>query len=271
MFSPYRAFPILKVFSMEARYPTAEHEAAASAAVTFFSGRPETEAVLLTCSCARGKASRDSCLDLAVLVLPGIDKGPLKQAWNEFHETQPVFKAIKQVGKYTHVDLEFTDGCFTPEYHGWTSGPDNFELEIGNALVYAVPLWQKGEYLQRLKSQWLPYYDEALRQERLAMVEGYCLNNLDHIPLFVERGLYFQSFDRLYHAFGEFLQALFISRRTYPIAYDKWIREQIVEILGLPELYPQLPRLFEIHDFESREITSKAETVRQLLREYVVH
>ena len=100
------------------------------------------------------------------------------------------------------------------------------------------------------------------------MVRKYCLNNLDHIPLYVARGLHFQCFNRFYDAFREFLQALFIARRTYPIAYDKWIQEQIVEILGLPELYQQLLRLFEIRRFKSHEILDKANTLKDLLDEY---
>jgi hypothetical protein len=100
------------------------------------------------------------------------------------------------------------------------------------------------------------------------MVREYCLNNLHHIPLYVERGLYFQSFDRLYNAYREFLQALFIARRTYPIAYNKWIREQVEEILGLPGLYAQLSHLFEISRFESTEIAAKAIEVEELLDEY---
>ena len=100
------------------------------------------------------------------------------------------------------------------------------------------------------------------------MVRGYCLNNLHHIPQYMERGLYFQSFDRLYNAYQEFLQALFISRRTYPIAYNKWIREQVEEILGLPELYVKLSHLFEIKQFESAELADKALEVERLLEEY---
>ena len=102
------------------------------------------------------------------------------------------------------------------------------------------------------------------------MVRRYCLNNLAHVPLFVERGLCFQAFQRLWHAFGEFLQALFISRRVYPIAYDKWIREQVEEILGLPELYSDLPHLFEIGHFESQEIAQKARELVALVGRYVV-
>ncbi len=75
-------------------------------------------------------------------------------------------------------------------------------------------------------------------------------------------------FDRLYNAYREFLQALFIARRTYPIAYNKWIREEVEEILGLPELYAQLPHLFEIRQFESSEIADKAKEVEKLLEKY---
>src|SRR5207247_8205975 len=92
--------------------------------------------------------------------------------------------------------------------------------------------------------------------------------NLHHIPLYIELGLYFQSLDRLYNAYREFLQALFIARRTYPIAYNKWIREQVEEILGLSELYVQLTHLFEIKRFESIEIADKAIEEEQLLEKY---
>lgn len=252
-------------------YPTPEHAHAAEAVRDYFAARSETEAVLLFGSTARGKAARSSCLDIMVLVRPEVyvaNKNDIAQHWAAYYESADVFHAVRSVDKYTHIDLEVVDGQFAPGYHGWTSGPDEFELEIGNTLVYSVPLWQRGDYLAQLKARWLPYYGDELRRERLAMVRRYCLNNLDHIPSFVERGLYFQSFNRLYDAYREFLQALFIARRVYPIAYDKWIREQIEEILGLHELYQQLPALFEIQHFESKEIAQKADDVRRLLATY---
>ena len=252
-------------------YPTPEHRAAAGAIVEYFSSCRDVEAVLLVGSTARGKASRDSCLDICVLVKPDVlvaAEGGLTQQWTAFCESNDILRALPKVGAYSHVDLDVIDGQFSPGYHGWTSGPDEFELEIGNYLVYGVPLWQRSDYLARLKAHWLPYYGDNLRRERLAMARRFCLNNLDHIPLFVERGLYFQSFRRLYNALGEFLQALFIARRTYPIAYDKWIREQIEDILGLPGLYRQLPPLLEIHHFESHEIADRAQDLRGLVQQY---
>jgi hypothetical protein len=252
-------------------YPTPQHQRAAQAIVDYFSRQPDVQAVLLTCSCARGKAVPESCLDVAILLLPealAAKRAGLEGAWEGFYNTEPVFQPLLQIAKYSHVDLEFISGDFSPGYHGWTSGADEFELELGNFLAYSVPLWERGAYLAQLKAQWLPYYGEELRQERLALVRRFCLNNLHHIPPFAERALYFQCLRRLYNAFSEFLQALFISRRVYPIAYDKWIREQIVEILGLPELYPRLARLFEFENFESLEVVAKADELEQLLDGY---
>ena len=241
-------------------YPTPEHAEAAEAVVAFFAPRPEVDAVLLICSCARGKATPDSCLDVAVLTDPDTDPAPLWNAWKAHHATEPVFQALRQVGAYANVDLDLTNGILAPDpdAHGW----------IGNYLVYSVPLWERNDRFKQLRATWLLYYDESLRTERLTMVRRYGLNNLDHIPLYAARGLAFQCLARLQMAYGEFLQALFIARRTYPIAYDKWIHEQLVEILERPALYEQSLTLFQIEDLESDEIVKSAETLRGLIESY---
>jgi len=261
----------MKNVNLVTGYPSKQHERAAEKVVDFFSNYPEVEAVLLTCSCARGRAVPESCLDLAVLVLPEIlpqKRTSLEDEWNTFYEKADVFQQLLKLGDYSHVDLEFVSGDFKPGYHGWTSGPDEFELEIGNFIAYSVPLLKKSDYFDRLKKQWLPYYSEPLRKERLEMVRKFCLNNLHHIQPLVRRGLYFQAFDRLYNAYREFLQALFIFFRVYPIAYDKWIKEQIVELLELPELYLELKGLLEIGNLESQEIAQKGAVLENLLETY---
>jgi predicted nucleotidyltransferase len=260
------------MYAIHHAYPTIQHERAAARIVEIYNRQPEVSAVLLTCSCARGKASPDSCLDIAVLLTPEAlkEKGPaLEQAWDSANQTDPVFQELRNVGKYSQVDLEFVQGRFEPGYHNWTSGPDDFELAIGNFLAYSVPLWEQGDYLRRLKKQWLPYYGDALRRERLEMVRRFGMNNLHHIPGYLSRGLHFQAFQRLWHAFGEFLQGLFISRRVYPIAYDKWVREEVEEILEMPQLYRVLSKLFEMRQFESGEIGEKARIVEDLWGEYI--
>jgi hypothetical protein len=65
------------------------------------------------------------------------------------------------------------------------------------------------------------------------------------------------------------LLALHVKHRTYPIAYDKWIREQIVENLAMPQLYERLPALFEIAHLESRELDQKATELRALADTYL--
>ena len=255
----------------QAKYPTPEHQAAAEVITDFFVSDYKIDAVLLVNSCARGKATRDSCLDIVILARPDPSRSPLgdlETGWGQLEKSSEAIQALYKVGKYSVVHPDFIHGVFIPGEQDETAGPDDFEVQIGNFLEYSVPVWQGSDYLAQLKHQWLPYYSEDLRQRRLERVRWFCLNNLHHIPLYIERGLYFQSFDRFYNAYREFLQALFIARRTYPIAYDKWIHEQIVEILGLPELYEQLTHLFEIKHFESHEIADKAGAVEELLEEF---
>ena len=252
-------------------YPTPEHQTAAEIITEYFIANYKIDAVLLVNSCARGKATRDSCLDMVILAKPEESRSQLKDleaGWEELEKSNQAIQSLYKVGKYSVVHPDFIHGVFVPYEQDEAAGPDDFEVRVGNFLAYSVPLWQGSDYLLQLRQQWLPYYNEELRLQRLTKVRWFCLNNLHHIPPYIERGLYFQSFDRLYDAYREFLQALFIARRTYPIAYNKWIREQVEEILGLPELYEQLTHLFEIKQFESYEIANKAKEVEELLDKY---
>jgi len=256
---------------IEPVYPTPEHQKAADIITEYFITHYKIDAVLLVNSCARGKATRDSCLDMVILVKPEASRSQLKDlemGWEELEKSNEAIKALYKVGKYSVVHPDFIHGVFIPDEQDEAAGPDDFEVQIGNFLTYSVPLWQGSDYLSQLRQQWLPYYNEELRLQRLEKVRWFCLNNLHHILPYIERGLYFQSFDRLYNAYREFLQALFIARQTYPIAYNKWIREQVEEILGLPELYEQLTHLFEIKQFESYELADKAKEVEELLEKY---
>ncbi len=255
----------------ESSYPTPEHQRAAEVITDHFVKNYSIDAVLLVNSCARGKATRDSCLDIIVLAEPGKERSPLSEleaGWCELEKSSEAIQDLYKVGKFSDVHPDFISGEFIPGEQDEAAGPDGFELQIGNFLAYSQPLWQGSDYFAQLKEKWLPYYGEELHLRRLERVRWFCLNNLHHIPSYLERGLYFQSFDRLYNAYQEFLQALFIARRTYPIAYNKWIHEQIVDILELPKLYEQITHLFEIKKFESTEIGDKAREVEELLEKY---
>src|SRR5438552_3819190 len=156
---------------LQAAYPTPQHEHAAQAIIAFFSRLPETEVVLLVNSCARGKATKDSCLDIVVLALPEVlahKREELEAAWEVFYRTGEVFRDLEAAGKFAEVHLDIIDGQYTPPgERNWTGGPDWFELAVGNHLAYSVPHWERGDYYRQLKTRWLPYYGEDLRNKRL--------------------------------------------------------------------------------------------------------
>jgi predicted nucleotidyltransferase len=249
-------------------FPTAAHERAAAAITAFFSRRDETDAVLLVNSCARGKATRDSCLDMQVIVPPDA-VARVDAEWRRFAGESDAVEELVRVGRFSDLHLDVWDGVIVPGVID-DEGFDYLEVSVGNLFVYSVPLFVRGDRFERLAARWLPFYDDSLRRERLKSGRWFVLeNNLARIPWFVDRELYFQAFDRFYRAFQGFLLGLHVSRRTYPLAYNKWIREQVVENLGLPELYERLPGLFELDRFESRAIEAKATELRRLVEEYV--
>ncbi len=254
-------------------YPTLLHQEAAENIRDFFSHKPITEVVLLVNSCARGTAIPQSDLDMAIIVNPNITENELSNLeteWLEFYASHSIFTQLQSSSKFAGVHLDIIDGKFSPKSFDDSGGPDYFEVEVGNRIAYSKAIWQRTDYFEQLKQKWLPYYDEALAIERLEMVRNACIFDLEHIPFYVERGLFFQAFDRLYKAYMEFLQSVHIAHRVYPLAYNKWIKEQIQLNLGLPDLYTELPKLFEIKQFESKELVEKANTLRCLLDKWAV-
>ncbi len=258
---------------LQLQFPTPLHEQAAETAYHFFQPLAAVDTVLVTNSCARGQAVPESDLDMAVLVqadMPEAETTHLEALWRKELANNAVLRRFQASGQHAHVHLDLVRGQFVPEVWDDGGGPDGFELGIGNALAYSAPLHTAGPYFRQLQAQWLPYYGADLRQQRLEMARAACTYDLEHVPFFVRRELYFQAFDRLYKSFQEFLQALFIARRVYALAYNKWIRMQVVEWLGLPELYRELPPLISVGNIESGELVKKAGRLKGLLEEWVV-
>jgi len=253
------------------RFPTALHREVADLAGDFFSSHAYVDTILVVNSCARGRAVAGSDLDMTVLITPTAPSQEVQSLtlkWQQFMATQPVVHRFRSTGRFTQVHVDVFDGRMTPTVWDDGGGPDTFEIEIGNRVAYAAPLGEAGAYFQQLQSQWLPYYGEELRLSRLAMVREACARDLEAIPFFLGRGLYFQAFDRLYKAFQEFLQALFVARRTYPLAYNKWIREQVAEWLSLPDLYEKLPPILSVRKIEGAELAQNADALRPLLERW---
>jgi predicted nucleotidyltransferase len=252
-------------------FPTSEHQQTAETIASFFAAYPQIDTVLLVNSCARGQATPESDLDFAILVEQDVSQVEIQiieRQWLDFSASQPDIVSFKHRGPFSQVHLDLIRGEYTAQVWDDGGGPDFFEIEIGNQVAHSAPMGTSGPRFEQLQATWLPFYNEQLHLERLPMVRAACIHDLDHVPHYVKRELYFQAFDRFYRAYQEFLQALFIARKTYPIAYNKWIREQIENWLGLPDLYTELPRLLSIQKLDSTELIDKATHLRALLDQW---
>jgi hypothetical protein len=247
---------------------TSLHARAAEVATEFLASCDEVDAVMIVGSSARRTDAND--LDISALVVAGEATNQVEARFTEFAQGRADFDALAAVGPFVEIDFHAVSGEFSPGARGWTTGPDTFELELGNELAYSVPLWTRNDRFARLRDHWLPFYDDQLREARLADARMYAINDLDHVSIMVRRDEPFHAFHRLYYAFHGFLQALFIMRRTYPIAYDKWIREQVEGLLGLPELYAQLPGIIGVGALDLAGITDSVERLRELLDHWTV-
>jgi predicted nucleotidyltransferase len=251
-------------------FPTKLHQDTAELVRDHFLSMPAIDTVLVVNSCARGQAVAESDLDFAILATPGTTPAEIKNmesSWQSYVQTQPTFLKYKQSNPFAHLHLDIIDGNYTPVNIEKGEPIDYFEVEIGNQLCYSAPMDNEGPYFKELQNKWLPYYNEELRLQRLTASRNACEYDLDHIPFFIKRELYFQAFDILCKAFQEYLQTLFIANKIYPIAYNKWIKEQIVKWLNRPDLYPKLPPILSVSDIESNETMKKANMLRELLND----
>jgi hypothetical protein len=254
-------------------FPTEAHARVAEAIEHTFAADDAVDTILITNSCARGRATPESDLDLVLLVKDGLPADAvraLETRWAAFMAGDGAVLAYLNTGRFAHIHADVITGTYTPTVWDDGGGPDAFELEIGNHVAYSAPLTPPGPALGGLQARWLPFYDDALRVSRLTMVREACLYDLDHVPFFVRRDLPFQAFDRLYKAHQEFLQGLFIARRRYPLAYNKWIREQVVEWLGLEVVYGRLLASLSIPDLAAvSTLTEHARRARDLANDFL--
>lgn len=251
-------------------FPTPLHQETAELVRDYFLTIPNVDSILVVNSCARGQAVPESDLDFAILVNPDTtleDKKMIEAGWKIYSRTQRTFLQFEQSSQFAHLHLDIIDGNYTPTIMEIGEASDFFEVEIGNHICYSAPMGKSGTYFIELQNKWLPYYNEELRLQRFDMTRNACEYDLNHIPVFIERGIYFQAFDILCKAFQEYLQTLFIANKTYPIAYNKWIKEQIVKWLNKPDLYPKLSPILSVKNIESNEINDKANMLRDLLHD----
>ncbi len=228
------------------------------------------DTVLSVNSCAHGQAVPESDLDFAILVkekIPDTEIAAINEKWLHYMSTHTAIVKYKRSSRFAHLHLDIINGIYQPVTIEPGEPVDFFEIEIGNQICYSAPMDHCGEYFKKLQQKWLPYYNEELRLQRLQMIIEACYYDLDHIAYYKKRALHFHALHVLNKAFQEYLQAVFISNKTYPIAYDKWIRYQVIDILKKPELFPLLAPVLSIADIESNEIIDNVKLLHGLLND----
>ncbi len=261
--------PKLKKRATQVTFPTASHEKAFWSSVDFFSKKKEVLAITLVGSVLRGQGSYDADVDIDVFVK---DQKVGDKLSREFDRVgRKIIRSVrnKHTGKFFDIGLHMRLLEPKPRPRSWTSGPDDFELEIAHSFIYCEPVFVRGAAYDKARKKFTPYYNERLRKKRLVETKKFCLNNIDHIRPYASRKLYFQAHKRFYDATREFLQALFISKKVYPLDYDKWVEYEVKEILQLPKLYKEFVSLYQVKKLESNELVRKGEKLRKLVKKYI--
>lgn len=246
------------------KFPTQHHAEVARKVAEYAHGIDGVDTVLVVNSCARGQAVVESDLDMAILMSRPIDASALEAEWQTHILSDATLKGFCDRSAFSAIHLDFFDGTFVAPIWDDGGGPDDFEIEIGNRVACAEPLNECGTAFSQLQETWLPYYTTQLSDSRLEMSIHACRYDLEFVPFYVGRGLFLQAFDRLYKAFREYLQALFIAHQTYPLAYNKWLEEQL-RWIGRPELFGPLLDILSVPKLRSADVNFKAAALREMV------
>jgi len=244
-------------------------------------------AVVLFGSLARRQAIPSSCIDLVVFVKP--------QYYKNFFYVEETRERIAdyakmggkaqrfwgatcglRMGREVEHTIDFNDAVVDLLFRAdmvrmrdqSSICSDRFELEIGNYFVYCLPLYEQDDTYQLMAKRYLPFYDDEIRKQRLKATRKEFDYRIYRIKKMANRELYFYC-NRLFDfAFKIFLQHLFIKKRKYPYFYEKWIKQQVTDILNEPELYEKLAQTLIMPRISPENFKAKADILRNLMREY---
>ena len=262
-------------------FPSSKHERILNKMVNYFKLDARIFAIILHGSLARGQADVSSCIDLGIFVY--------QDHMEDFFTSKEIRKRAADYGKMggklwvssgiqelpeivkfgnISVDILFRNENIRRYKDQVGICNDNFDVTIGNLFVNCVPLFEQDDTYKLLKKQYLPFYSEEIRKERLEGTRKEFNYRIDKAKWLAERGLLFNSLTTLHVSFTIFLQNLFIKKRVYPIYYTKWIKYQVVDILNEPELYEKLVQVFTIERLSESVLKRNANLMYNLMEEY---
>ncbi len=252
--------------------PTPRHAALLAALGDLFAADPDVSAILLGGSLARGRGGPASDVDLLLLV-PAARLSAFAARARDYAavgatevEPEPDGVTLDFGGLPAHV--WWTDGEVAPR----ASGPvldDPFELEVAALYVNARPLLDRDGLRGRLGARYLPFYDDALRGQRLSRLAAEFATHCAAVEALAERGLGFAAIDRLLTAFRAFVLGLFLANRRYPLDLMKHLEEQVGDGLGRPDLLPAMRGALSLRALHPAALTERAHRLCRLWRDEV--
>lgn len=254
------------------KFPTQSHKIALEETVNFFKKKKEVSAITLVGSVLRNQGSYNADIDVDIFVP---DKDIEHKLTNEFlpFKDKVVERLRKRgdTGKFFDIGfhvLTLPDDLAVPT-RSWISGPDYYEIIIAHFFVYCRLMFEQNKLYAKTRKKYIPYYSEKLRKKRLEETLKFCLNNIQHVEPYARRGLHIQALKRIRHATEEFIQALFISKKVYPLDYDKWVKYELEKILKLPDLYRELISIYELKKMNNENLIIAGRKLEKLIHKYI--
>lgn len=138
-----------------------------------------------------------------------------------------------------HPDISFDITILRPEIPrvenmGKTASYDSVDMIIGALYQHGVPLFGKIPEKERVEKEFLPFYNEELRRQRLDIL-GKRLSGYTKRVEMLTKEKNPDILDHLYKTRNHFIKWLFMYKRKYPVCIHKHLAYQFNEILQLPK------------------------------------
>jgi predicted nucleotidyltransferase len=229
----------------DVRFPTERQRDLTRLVLEQAAGDPDVRAAVLCCSLAAGYGDEDSDLDFAFIA----ESDRIEAVKGRFETLQEALNREHDMW----CDIDVTDGEFKPGEMGW-SDVDRFELEVGNIVVYSMPIFDRDGSLAEIRKRWLPYYSEDLAERRAKRFAKLTTNHVVQGLKSARRGHGFDSMDRLYTGIQTLIAGLYVHRRVYPVDYLKRLELHLERHLGMGELGRDLRFLFDVGELETKRL-----------------
>lgn len=138
-----------------------------------------------------------------------------------------------------YPDIPFDITILRPEIPrvdniGKTSSYDSLDMLIGALYQHGVPLFGEIPEKQRVEREFLPFYGEKLRQQRMDILGKRLSSYTKRVEMLTEDRDP-DILDHLYKTRNHFIKWLFMYKRKYPVCLHKHLAYQFDQILHLPK------------------------------------